>query len=143
MRIHWATNCSNRGRTRTTKWSANSARKFWTRYGNVDRSKLGQIIFADAQKRARLNQILHPRILDVVRKWFTAQGHPGGPELAVVEAALIIEAGYNKELDKVIVCWCPAGTAIAAAGGARTDSGRSETAHRGANAHGRKTPPGR
>ena len=74
-------------------------------HGNVDRSKLGQIIFADASKRARLNQILHPRILDVVRKWFTAQGHPGGPELAVVEAALIIEAGYNKELDKVIVCW--------------------------------------
>jgi dephospho-CoA kinase len=77
-------------------------------YGNVDRGKLGQIIFADAQKRARLNQILHPRILDVVRKWFVAQGHQGGPELAVVEAALIIEAGYNKELDKVIVCWCPA-----------------------------------
>ena len=76
-------------------------------YGNVDRGKLGQIIFADAQKRARLNQILHPRILEVVRKWFTAQGHPGGPDLAVVEAALIIEAGYNKELDRVIVCWCP------------------------------------
>ncbi|MGD0425318.1 MAG: dephospho-CoA kinase [Candidatus Acidiferrales bacterium] len=75
--------------------------------GNVDRGKLGQIIFADAAKRARLNQILHPRILDVVRKWFAAQGHPGGPELAVVEAALIIEAGYNNELDRVIVCWCP------------------------------------
>jgi dephospho-CoA kinase len=77
-------------------------------HGNVDRGKLGHIIFADAQKRARLNRILHPRILDVVRKWFAAQGHPGGPDLAVVEAALIIEAGYNKELDQVIVCWCPA-----------------------------------
>jgi dephospho-CoA kinase len=77
-------------------------------YGNVDRSKLGQIIFADAQKRVRLNQILHPRILDVVRKWFAALAHAGGPDLAVVEAALIIEAGYNKELDQVIVCWCPA-----------------------------------
>jgi dephospho-CoA kinase len=77
-------------------------------YGNVDRGKLGPIIFADAQKRARLNQILHPRILDVVRKWFAALAQPGGPELAVVEAALIIEAGYNQELDRVIVCWCPA-----------------------------------
>lgn len=76
-------------------------------YGNVDRGKLGHIIFADAQKRARLNQILHPRILSVVRKWFAALGHAGGPDLAVVEAALIIEAGYNKELDRVIVCWCP------------------------------------
>jgi dephospho-CoA kinase len=77
-------------------------------HANVDRSKLGQIIFADARKRARLNQILHPRILDVVRKWFAALAQSGGPELAVVEAALIIEAGYNKELDQVIVCWCPA-----------------------------------
>jgi dephospho-CoA kinase len=74
--------------------------------GKVSRSKLGGIVFADAQKRARLNQILHPRIQDVVRKWFAALDGPDAPELAVVEAALIIEAGYNKELDKVIVCWC-------------------------------------
>jgi dephospho-CoA kinase len=74
--------------------------------GKVNRAKLGGIVFSDAQKRARLNQILHPRILDVVRKWFAALEGPEAPELAVVEAALIIEAGYNKELDKVIVCWC-------------------------------------
>jgi dephospho-CoA kinase len=72
----------------------------------VDRAKLGAIIFADPAKRARLNQILHPRILDVVLKWFAALDRPGGPEFAVVEAALIIEAGFNKKLDKVIVCWC-------------------------------------
>jgi dephospho-CoA kinase len=76
------------------------------RYGNVNRAKLGGIIFADAQKRARLNQILHPRILDVVQKWFAALDGPDGPELAVVEAALIVEAGYHKNLDQVIVCWC-------------------------------------
>jgi dephospho-CoA kinase len=75
-------------------------------YGNVNRAKLGGIIFADAQKRARLNQILHPRILDVVQKWFAALDGADGPELAVVEAALIVEAGYNKNLDQVIVCWC-------------------------------------
>jgi dephospho-CoA kinase len=74
-------------------------------YGKVDRSKLGAIVFADAEKRARLNQILHPRILDVIRKWFAALDRPGGPELAVVEAALIIEARFNKELDRLIVCW--------------------------------------
>ena len=75
-------------------------------YGNVDRRKLGPIVFADAQKRARLNQILHPRILDVVGKWFAALDQPGGPDLAIVEAALIIEANYHQELDKVMVCWC-------------------------------------
>ncbi len=74
--------------------------------GKVNRAKLGGIIFADAQKRARLNQILHPRILDIVQKWFAALDEPEGPEFAVVEAALIVEAGYNKSLDKLIVCWC-------------------------------------
>jgi len=71
----------------------------------VDRAKLGVIVFADPAKRARLNQILHPRILQVVRQWFSALDQPDGPEFAVVEAALIIEAGFHKELDKLIVCW--------------------------------------
>jgi dephospho-CoA kinase len=75
-------------------------------FGKIDRSKLGAIVFADATRRARLNQILHPCILDVIRKWFAALNRTGGPELAVVEAALIFEAGFNKELDRTIVCWC-------------------------------------
>lgn len=74
----------------------------------IDRSKLGAIVFADATKRARLNQILHPRILDVVLKWFAAVDRPGGPEFAVVEAALIVESGFRKQLDNLIVCWCTA-----------------------------------
>lgn len=74
--------------------------------GKVNRAKLGGVIFADAQKRARLNQILHPRILDIVQKWFAALDDPEGPEFAVVEAALIFEARYNQKLDKNIVCWC-------------------------------------
>jgi dephospho-CoA kinase len=74
--------------------------------GAIDRSKLGAMIFADPARRARLNAILHPRILDVVRKWFAALDRPGGPPFAVVEAALILEAGYHKELDRIILCWC-------------------------------------
>ena len=72
----------------------------------IDRTKLGVIIFADAAKRARLNQILHPRILDVVLKWFVALDRPGGPEFAIVEAALIVESGFHRQLDNLIVCWC-------------------------------------
>jgi dephospho-CoA kinase len=74
--------------------------------GGVDRSKLGAMVFADPEKRARLNQILHPLILDLARKWFVTLDRSGGPEFAFLEAALIIEAGYNKELDRVLVCWC-------------------------------------
>lgn len=74
--------------------------------GAVDRAKLGAVIFSSAPKRARLNSILHPRILDVTRNWFSALDRPGGPDMAFSEAALIIEAGFHKELDKIVVCWC-------------------------------------
>ena len=74
--------------------------------GAVDRRKLGAIVFSDAEKRACLNQILHPRIHDVVVKWFEALDRPGGPEMAFEEAALILEAGAQRDLDCVIVCWC-------------------------------------
>jgi len=75
--------------------------------GTVDRAKLGAIIFADAEKRARLDRIVHPRILGAASKWFAALDRPGGPALGVFSAALIFETGYNRELGRVIVCWCP------------------------------------
>jgi dephospho-CoA kinase len=81
--------------------------------GTIDRGKLGAAVFRNAAKRGRLNAILHPPILEAVRKWFAELGRPGGPAFAVVEAALIFESGYNKELDRIIVCWCPADQQIA------------------------------
>jgi dephospho-CoA kinase len=72
---------------------------------SVDRAKLGAIVFADAEKRAALNRILHPRILDAVQRWFVSLDLPGGPEFAFVEAALLVEAGYRSILDRLIVCW--------------------------------------
>lgn len=74
--------------------------------GAVDRRKLGAIVFSDSEKRERLNRILHPRIHDVVVKWFEALDRPSGPEMAFEEAALILEAGAQRDLDCVIVCWC-------------------------------------
>lgn len=71
----------------------------------VDRAKLGAIIFSDAARREKLNQILHPRILTVLRQWFSALERAGGLDLAFVEAALIVESGFHMELDKLIVCW--------------------------------------
>jgi dephospho-CoA kinase len=76
--------------------------------GGVDREKLGKIVFADPAKRGRLNWILHPRILEAIQKWFTELDHPGGPAFAFMVAALIYEAGVKKDLDYVVVCWCPA-----------------------------------
>jgi len=68
--------------------------------GVVDRKELGAIVFADAEKRARLSQIIHPRIR------FAALERPGGPEMAFEDAALILEASLGKYFDRVVVCWC-------------------------------------
>lgn len=73
--------------------------------GAIDRAQLGAIVFALKEKRERLNAILHPKILAKVREWFLARGRDGA-DFAVVEAALIYEAGYDKELDRMVVCWC-------------------------------------
>ena len=74
--------------------------------GKVNRRKLGAVVFADPVRRAALNQILHPRISAVIRNWFAALDQPDGPPFAIVEAALIVEANFHKDLDKLIVCWC-------------------------------------
>lgn len=74
--------------------------------GSVDRGKLGTIVFADPAKRARLNWILHPKIIEAIRQWFKSLDHPGGPQFAVMEAALIYEASVQKDVDRVVVCWC-------------------------------------
>jgi dephospho-CoA kinase len=73
--------------------------------GAIDRSKLGAIVFADAEKRAELNQILHPPIRDAVQRWFASLDAAGGPPFAFVEAALLVEAGYRSSLDRLVVCW--------------------------------------
>jgi dephospho-CoA kinase len=71
----------------------------------IDRAKLGAIVFADATRREKLNQILHPRILAVVQQWFAALEGAGDIDVAVVEAALIVESNFHKQLDRLIVCW--------------------------------------
>ena len=74
--------------------------------GRVDRRRLGAIVFADAGKRERLNQIMHPRIQQIVAQWFEVLDRPGGPDFAIEDAALILEARANRNFDRVVVCWC-------------------------------------
>jgi dephospho-CoA kinase len=72
----------------------------------VDRRKLGAIVFTDACKRERLNQIMHPRIQRIAAQWFSVLDRPGSPDFAFEDAALILEAGAKGNFDRVVVCWC-------------------------------------
>jgi dephospho-CoA kinase len=74
--------------------------------GRIDRAKLGAIVFADADKLSRLNRIVHPRVFEELERRLEELARPGGPQVAVVEAALLIETGYDHELDRLIVVWC-------------------------------------
>src|ERR1043166_4434049 len=74
--------------------------------GTLDRKELSSIIFADQEKRQRLNAILHPRIIErqdeILDGWEAA--NPDG--IAIVDAALMIESGGYQRFDKLIVVHC-------------------------------------
>ncbi|HVA93699.1 MAG TPA: dephospho-CoA kinase [Candidatus Dormibacteraeota bacterium] len=74
--------------------------------GRVDRSKLGAIVFADPKLLARLNAIVHPPVLAAQDQELAAIERAEPHAIAVVEAALLIEAGYAKKLDCLVVTWC-------------------------------------
>ncbi|HKW87770.1 MAG TPA: dephospho-CoA kinase [Candidatus Acidoferrales bacterium] len=74
--------------------------------GTISRAKLGEIVFGDPQKLARLNALTHPRVLREISRRLEELAKPGGPSVAVVVAALHIEAGYHKNFARLVVAWC-------------------------------------
>ena len=74
--------------------------------GRIDRGKLGAIVFADRGKLERLNAIVHPRVEEEMVGQFGEWEKNGVADAAFIEAALLVEAGYQKNLDGLVVAWC-------------------------------------
>src|SRR5271169_6550732 len=74
--------------------------------GRIDRGKLGAVVFADRRKLERLNAIVHPRVEEEMVRLFAEWEKSGVADAAFVEAALLVEAGYQKNLDGLVVAWC-------------------------------------
>ena len=74
--------------------------------GRIDRAKLAALVFADSAKLARLNAILHPRVEQAMLLQFDAWQRSGFRDAAFVEAALLVEAGFTKYLDGLVVTFC-------------------------------------
>lgn len=70
--------------------------------GSVERARLGEIVFADAGARARLNAIVHPRVQSAWDVWLDQQA-ARGCDMAVVIVPLLFEANVHHGWD-VIVC---------------------------------------
>ena len=74
--------------------------------GHIDRPKLAAIVFSDPGKLARLNEIVHPLVEKMILRQFEEWEQSGIRDAAFVEAALLIEAGFDKKLDGLVVAWC-------------------------------------
>ena len=77
-----------------------------TNDGDLDRKTLGAIVFADKEKREKLNSIVHPLVIEAQDKWIRGVESSDPNGIAVIDAALMIESGGYKRFNKLIVVWC-------------------------------------
>ena len=69
--------------------------------GEVDRERLGRVVFADADRRQILERIVHPAILARMREEVEAAG-AAGPPAVVIDAPLILEKGLAPWCDCMV-----------------------------------------
>ena len=79
--------------------------------GEIDRNKLGKLVFADAVALNRLNRILHPRIYEIAERK-VEEYRKADTRIVVLEAALLIEAGWMPFVDQVWVTTAPESTIV-------------------------------
>ena len=78
---------------------------------SVNRARLAEAAFggSDGNKASRiqeLNQIVHPAVIRRQEEWMAEMGRRDPWAIAIVEAALILEAGSAKSFDHLVVVTC-------------------------------------
>jgi len=71
--------------------------------GEVDRKRVGEIVFGDRDELLWLEALLHPRVVAEQARWRAEQTAP----LAVVEVPLLYETGGESRFDAVVVITAP------------------------------------
>ncbi len=69
--------------------------------GGFDKMKLAEVIFSDPKKRERLNSIVHPAVKREILRLVTNEREAGRYAYFILEAALLIEDGYDKICDEL------------------------------------------
>lgn len=72
----------------------------------INRAKLGAIVFADERKRQLLNSLTHPLVIEIQNEWLREIKAKNAKAIAIIDAALMIESGGYRRFDKLIVVWC-------------------------------------
>jgi dephospho-CoA kinase len=71
--------------------------------GRLDRQALGAVVFGDADKRRRLEEITHPRIRERLARRLDELAGQGFRGIVVFDAAVIVESGNWKTMDRLVV----------------------------------------
>jgi dephospho-CoA kinase len=74
--------------------------------GRIDRRRLGALVFADAEARARLEAIMHPAIREACQAEIRAAA-AAGRALCLVDAALILESGQRGRYETIVLVTAP------------------------------------
>jgi dephospho-CoA kinase len=72
--------------------------------GEINRRKLGAVVFSDAGARRDLEAIVHPAVYSAIRRWFEML--PANTPLAVADIPLLYETGHDSDFDVVVVAAC-------------------------------------
>ena len=86
-------------------------RQIVTPEGNIDRKKLGETVFDNPESLSLLNQIMHPRMYDMVKAQLEEYQRQG-TRVVVLEAPLLLEAGWTSLADEVWVTTAPEATVL-------------------------------
>lgn len=71
--------------------------------GSIHRKKLATRVFSNPVERDLLNRILHPRIKKEIDRRIKGIGQKGPKAIVVIDAALLVETGYYRDVDEVVV----------------------------------------
>ncbi len=82
--------------------------------GEVDRDRVGAIVFADPDELAWLESTLHPLVGEEIADW--VGGLDEGTQLAAVEVPLLFEAGIEDAFDATIAIVASNGVRVERAG---------------------------
>jgi len=77
--------------------------------GKINRPRLAEIAFGHGGEGGRvreLNEIVHPAVVERENQWMLEAGRANPRVIAIVEAALILEAGGAERFDRLVVVTC-------------------------------------
>ena len=75
--------------------------------GEIDRKALAEIVFQNAERLTALNKIIHPLVIEEEERLMRLRESAEPSGIAMVEAAILIETGSYRRLDRLIVVACP------------------------------------